>query len=212
MKGADYFLAAVPEPVTLLGLRLRPFSLGHVVLLNRIESAFVLGGQPDFNDLAASVFICSQTYSDGLASFDNPELPRFMAEWAAKLMGVSWLTRLGLKNPKIIDFPAKCAEFAKYIEDGSRMPTYDYNPEEVRSMECTGIQLVKTTLLSEMNFTEAELLDRPWGLCLWDYVTLKAIKGQVRIWEKDTIADAQKFANELAAKLNARKAGVNGAA
>jgi hypothetical protein len=203
MKGADYFLAAVPEPVTLLGLRLRPFSLGHVIIL--------IGGQPDFNDLAASVFVCSQTYADGLASFNDPDLPRFMSKWAAKLMGISWLTKLGLSKPKLIDFPAKCAAFAKYIEDGSKMPAYDYNPDEVRSMECPGAQLVKASLMSEMNFTETELLDRPWGLCLWDYVTLKAIKGRVRIWEKDTLNEAQEFANRLAEKLNARK-GVNGAA
>jgi hypothetical protein len=127
-----------------------------------------------------------------------------MAKWAAKLMGVSWLTRLGLKKPKLIDFEGKCKAFAEYIEAGSRMPTYDYNPEEVRSMECPGVQLVKASLMSEMNFTESELLDRPWGLCLWDYVTLKAIKGHVRIWEKDTLNEAQEFANRLAEKLNAR--------
>ena len=37
----DYLHSIIPEPVTILGQDLRPFSLGHYLLLQRLECAFV---------------------------------------------------------------------------------------------------------------------------------------------------------------------------
>ena len=37
----DYLHSIIPEPVTILGQELRPFSLGHYLLLNRLECAFL---------------------------------------------------------------------------------------------------------------------------------------------------------------------------
>ena len=37
----DYLHSIIPEPVTILGQELRPFSLGHYLLLNRLDCAFL---------------------------------------------------------------------------------------------------------------------------------------------------------------------------
>src|SRR5437660_1560903 len=70
MHEAALSRAALPAPTTVLGLRLRPFSLGHLLWLTRecvIESLA--------NDLPAAVLICSQTWKELRANSCNSCLP-----------------------------------------------------------------------------------------------------------------------------------------
>lgn len=61
MASADYFKAAYPEPWQILGLELKPFSLGHYFKLRRLGCAFVsdkpAGAQ--LSDLLLAVSVCS---------------------------------------------------------------------------------------------------------------------------------------------------------
>jgi hypothetical protein len=87
MRGAEFFNAAVPDPVDLLGFRLRPLSAGHIILLTRIESGFITGGDITWDDLAASVFICTQTFENATRAFYDPRLPKMMKAWHDRLSG-----------------------------------------------------------------------------------------------------------------------------
>ena len=201
-----FYLASVPEPRTVLGLRLKPFSLGHVILLNRIESAFVTGGVPDYNDLAASVFICALTFEDALASFDDPDRDRVMRLWHDRITGADrWSVRLGWRKPKLVDLADGCRLFSDYLTEHSKVPKYSFNAEDFREMECPQVQVVKMTLMRDLHIPEAELLNRSWGLCLWDYVTLKAMKGEVRLYKQEDMDDALAAAKRLHDRLNAKE-------
>lgn len=197
-----FYLAAIPEPRTILGLRLRPLSLGHIILLHRIESSYVCGGLAGFDDLSLSVLICASTYEEGLEHLNNPDLPREMRRWADKLTGMDRLSvRLGFRKPTPIDFDAKHAAFSGYIVNGSKVPNYHFNPGDFEEVGCPNVQLVKAGLMRDMKFTESEIMNRSWALCLWDHVTLKAMAGSVKMYKEDTIEDARKLANELAEKI-----------
>ena len=205
-----FYLAAIPEPQTILGLRLRPFSLGHVILLHRVESAFIMGGVPDFTDLALSVFICSQSYQETIKALDNPNLPEFMADWHNQLTGEDkWLVRLGIRKPVVIDYKAKANAFAEYLTTGSKIPQYSYTPNDFKPLTCPPAQMVKVTLQKEMGFSEAELLDRSWAWCLWDFVTLKALAGQVTMYEDGQIENAQAVGDAIAEMLKSGKLSKN---
>lgn len=188
-----------------MGIRLRPFSLGHVILLGRVRSSFVTEGeQISLHDLALSVLICGLSYAEGLALFNDKSLPQFFTRWHSKLAGESILTRLGIRRPKSIDYAGHAKAFAEYVQRGSKIPNYSYNPNDFRQMECPSVQIVKTTLMRDMHFSEADLLDRPWGLCLWDFVTLRALAGHVSMVDEDAIKTAMAAGEALAAKLKAR--------
>lgn len=207
-----FYSASVPEPVTILGLRLRPFSLGHLILLHRVESAFVLDSEITIEDLALSVFICSQTYKGAVETFSDPDLPKFMLRWHERITGAdSWLCRLGLRKPNGFDFWKKCDEFAGYLKAGCQRRQFHFKDEDCREVFCPQAQLVKVTLMSEMGFREEDLLDRSWALCLDDYIVHKAIKGVVQLNNPEAIADALAFANKLAENLKAKGVKVNGA-
>lgn len=195
----DFYKVAVPEPTTLLGLRLRPFSLGHLILLHRVESVFVDGGAPTYEDLAISVLICSQDWKGGCEIFNEPDLVRFMLRWHDKLTGRDkWLVKLGLRRPTVVDLESKCKEFADYLSQGMRLPCYSYDPSDSRQVELPMVQMVKCRLMKEMGFSEAELMDRSWALCLWDYVTLQALNGEVKVYKRDDIQNAQAVAESIA--------------
>lgn len=199
----DFYCASIPEPTTLLGLRLRPLSLGHLVILHRLKSAFVTPGE-EFtrHDLALSVLVCSLDYKSGCDLFNSTELPEFFKRWHDKLTGDGWLARLGLRKLKPIDYAAKSAAFAKYLADGSTGPGYTYNESEFAEIYCPSAQIVKVALMRDMGFREAEIMDRPWALCLWDYVTLRALSGQVKMVDIAKLRAAQEAANELQEKVN----------
>jgi hypothetical protein len=198
----DFYSAAIPEPATVMGLRLKPFSLGHVILLGRVRSSFVTEGeQTSLHDLALSVLICALEFKEGLEIFNNKELPKFFVKWHNKLAGISFLTQAKLRKPKPIDYASHAKAFGEYVQRGSRVPQYSYNPTDFKQMECPSVQIVKTTLMRDMHFREAELMDRPWGLCLWDFVTLRALAGQVAMVDGDAIKQAQEVADAMAKRM-----------
>lgn len=201
-----FYLAAVPDAWEILGVKLRPFSLGHVVLLNRIQSAFLAGGVPDFNDLASSIFICSKTYREALAVMENPNISKAMRSWACRLTGLTdWRVIIGLRKCRPIDLAKSVEAFQEYIQEHSKIPDYDFNPAYFRDMHCPEVQMVKVTLMREMGFSESEIMDRPWGACLWDYVTLRALDGKVKMIDGELKQEALNTANELKALIDSGK-------
>lgn len=198
MNDVEYYQAQVPEPWTLLGLRLRPLSAGHIILLNRVESPFVKPGtEITFEDLTCAVFICAHTFEETLEAFDDPELPERLSEWH---------TRLAAEHGEI-DLQAKAAEFQQYLEEGSRSPSFNSQGEGGVG-DVPSVQLVKAFLMSETNMTEAEILNRPWRLSVWDVTTIQALRGKIQFVSSEALGDAQEVGRRLADLLKSGK--VNG--
>lgn len=193
MNQSEYYRAAVPEPWTILGLRLRPFSAGHLILLHRAESAFAIGGEASFEDLAFAVFICSQTFESAVKCFSDPDLPKLMRAWHKKL------TNRGLfRKPRTIDLFGKSEEFRSYMDEGCKYPDYIYKGGTSDIGDVPAVQFVKAFLLSRTSMTESEFLNRPWALSIWDFLTIQSQEGHVRLCNEETIADAQAAAANVA--------------
>lgn len=209
-----FYQAAIPDAWEILGVKLKPFSLGHVVLLHRIDSPFVNGtisGIPTFDDLALSVLICSEDYQTSLQCLDYPFLSRVLRRWADQLTGMNhWWVRAGLRKAKTIDFVQTAVEFTNYIREHSKIPDYDFNPADFREMHCPEVQVVKVTLMREMGFSESEIMDRGWGHCLWDYVTLRALDGKVKMIDAEVKKEALNTANDLLADIKSGKIRIPG--
>lgn len=63
----DFCVAMVQPPVArCIGVELRPFRLGHYVILNAMRSSFVGGSPmpPAYDDLIASAFVCSNSWAE----------------------------------------------------------------------------------------------------------------------------------------------------
>lgn len=199
---ADFFTAAIPEPVTILGVRLRAFSLGHVLLLNRFGNAYGIGTAPALPDLIQAVVICSQDYQSALADMDNPALPKWVSDWQRSIQPRN---KFGIRKSELgFSVPAKLLEFAEYIRAGSTFPIFSVEDNKAGTkIDVPLVQSVKVCLQSKMGLSEDEVLNRPWGLCLWDYFTIHAIDGHCRITEIEDYSDLQKQADEFERRMAA---------
>jgi len=179
---ADYYSAVLPETRTVLGMRLRPLSLGHLVLLKRIGSPFANGEIPTLESLATAVMICASTFREALDYFDDPKLSSVMFRWHERITGNDrWLVRLGLRRVKTVDFIAEAAAFFAYLQEHQTMPKYASSDSDFRPIGYAFEQMIKVRLMRDLHFSEAELFDRSWLLCLWDYAALLDMENAIHI-------------------------------
>ncbi len=198
----SFYLASIPRPPKVLGLQLKPFALGHVILLNFIESAFVTGGVPDYSDLAISTLLCASTYEEGCSHLFNPDTERSMRVWAEKLTGMNRLSvRLGIVKPRTIDLVKEVSKFLEYYQESTQSRSYEYKEEDFSTVECQQVQIVKLSLMRDLHISEKDIMDRPWALCMDDYITLRALNGHVRLVDKEGREKALAAANELAERI-----------
>ena len=60
-----------PEAPIVLGVRLVPYTVGHAIVLQRLRSPYVLGGEITPSDLAEAVLVCSQSPLESIRSIKS---------------------------------------------------------------------------------------------------------------------------------------------
>ena len=129
--GAAYFKAVIPEPFRILGLTLKPLSLGRYRLLKRFECAFVAEGETSAGvpDLLLGLVICSTRVDEFLAAAESQRLQKDVRRWGRRICPQAWIGllpvvgKLWRKNHSV-DVLSKMSLFKKYIEAGSVVPMY----------------------------------------------------------------------------------------
>ena len=179
-----YYRSVVCDEWQILGVRLKPLSLGHLILLHRYESAFVVGGLPTVGDLVMSVMICSRTFED-----------------ARELIGSGQWKRETKKLEKALkvcdDEKARFQWFVEYMEEGLDGPKlWTKEGSSNKAFGAPPEQVVKVALMSQLGLSETEVLNRPFSLCLWDMATLSEMNGGARIYSQRD-ADLQEQVKEL---------------
>ena len=107
----------VPEAHCVLGTMLRPFSLGHHLLLNRVSSPFCGDSDGEIvakpEALALAVFICASPYSQTVESILRGDLVSDHARWV-KMLKPRWYQRSRFIHEK------ESSKFSEYLKDGYR--------------------------------------------------------------------------------------------
>jgi len=60
-----------PLAPTVLGVRLVPYTVGHAIVLQRLRSPYVLGGEITPSDLVEAVLVCSQSPLESIKSIKS---------------------------------------------------------------------------------------------------------------------------------------------
>lgn len=150
--------AALPAPVRILGLVLRPYSVGHELFLIRETSEHAA---PGIGELCRAVWICAHTWDENRLAYTDP-LARFKL-WV-------WRKRL----PKYACFPEALSAFVRYRINGS----LEFPPSEVLRTDRPGsdhligspfLLRLQQFLMLELGFSESQAWDYPYGLakCRW---------------------------------------------
>jgi hypothetical protein len=216
MKSHEYYAAHEPEVHTVLGVELKPFTLGHYILLSRLGNKIVAeDDKPGLDDLIEAVWVCALEYREAVDAIKTNSLlqrsplarlfrvPDSIAQnhWVFRPWRVSvekvakrWQKKIGCTS--LVD---ETKAFVAYMKDGARHPTVaSVHGSGDNSPDCLPfVQRVKVALLSQTTLTEDQILNRSWSLCLWDYFTLKAIEGNIRFVDIDAIEAAQASADAV---------------
>lgn len=204
MDDSAYYRSAIPEPRTVLGLPLRPFCLGHLIILTRFESPILLDPATAISsDLLFAVFVCSRSYEDCLEALSSGEVFAWVADWSRQLTRPTFLQKIGLRPASSIDWAAKFKSFAEYVAEASKHPTFSVEDNgRIRSLAQPLPAIVRTTLLAKTSLSDKEILNRPWGLALTEYLTIRAMEGVIQLTDSDAIEAARRAAEEYEAAMS----------
>lgn len=201
----NFFAAACPEPWQVLGVKLRPFSLGHYIKLSRLGCAFVSEKetQATLSDLILGCVVCSMP-----TAVDQEQDPFW--QWLGRTRGglryrlycvKQWLLRKPKATPAeydaflwgqsigAIDLGAKVELFASYMDQCSAAPPYV--EERGQSSKPSGAhwtQAVLSSLVSKCGYTMEEALNVPVSRALADFIKQAESDGMVRIIPQEVFA------------------------
>lgn len=106
-----FFQAAFCQPPRVLGVQLRPLSLGHILLLEGLGNAFILRRTGTRAELFAAVLVCSRTMAENGRVLFGGRLPMWRLVWWA----IRWPEhRIG---------PERDA-FVRYLQDFTTVPEH----------------------------------------------------------------------------------------
>lgn len=91
-----------------LGVRLVPYTVGHAIVLQRLRSPYVLGGEIAPSDLAEAVLVCSQSPLESIRSIKS--IWRDLILWL-------WGKRIARLNVLV-----ECDKFQLWLKDQSTAP------------------------------------------------------------------------------------------
>ena len=173
----------------ILGITLKPLSLGHVCWLDW------LGVYPALTpeQIVTAALICSRECEDIEETLCDPWLEWKLRFWYFRYSGFSK-----------IDWIEEGATFARYYEESTnRAPsiqsTRDKKDSKPDHSGTPFIQHLKATLQSRLNYTPAEAMNAPYLQAIWDYYSFHEAEGNIvvvdRKWRKE-MADTASASHE----------------
>ena len=191
MPAKSYFAAAFPEPWRILGVQLKPFSLGHYIKLRQLGNAFVSdsASTATLPDLLLGIAVCSMSSSPDIATdefwcwLNEPEKSTILS----RLFGKKRLTpaerdfyKWGRKSGDF-NLSEKAKLFADYIAAHSEMPAYWTLEENKSKSGAHWSHAVIAGLCSECGYTQLEAYNVPLGKALADYLKACEATGSIRL-------------------------------
>lgn len=200
---AAYFQAAIPEPFRILGVALKPLSLGRYRLLKRFGCGFVADSEQDASagDLLLGLVICSSSVEEFLELATSHRLRKEVRRWARKVspwpaLGfLPWVGKWWRKS-RSFDVIEKMLLFKRYIAEGSATPKYWDETEGGHQSGAHWSQSVEVVLRGELGWTSEEINEAPLTKALDDYFKWAENQGHVRLMTSDEIRETEEMETE----------------
>lgn len=188
---AAYFQAAIPEPFRILGLKLKPFSLGHYFLLQRFGNGFV-GDKSTYatrQDLIFGVLVCCMA-GDQFQQFTEQE------DFEEQIK--NWAREVGL-----FDVAAKAREFKAYLDAAQQIPKFWIEQEPDAPGGGHWSQALITTLMGQLGYSREQALNAPLAQALADFYKYAESLGSIRLMTDEEVAEAAALEAAAAAAATA---------
>lgn len=197
----NIFRASLPDPFCVLGLTLKPFSLGHYYNLTRHGCAFVSEKheQATVDDLIFACLVCSMTFDEFNAWLNMPPLTvaarvrevlksRSWREVVVSLSGskpmldvVRWGRKFG-----VFSVAEKAELFCRYLAEHSKQPRIWIEKESDGSGSHWAHNIF-VTLTGQLGFTREQALNIPLREALLHFYKHAENMGIVRLMTDEEI-------------------------
>jgi hypothetical protein len=197
MKAA-HLEAAFPERYQILGLTLKPFCIGHFLILENCGSPFVtpIDRPVTENDLILAVAVCSRSYEEA-REITSPQLAfKILKPWMRTIYPRLFFFR------KKINWFFRFRLFDEYISAAIQSPLFW--TEEGSDRESLGAHFTEHLLVSLMGlgFTYSEAMNLPLKQARRLFLTKCEIDLRRKVLKNQDDDDAKKKADQLFEKLN----------
>jgi len=187
-----YGKALYPATHRVCGYRLRPFTLGHAflfdrLLLHRLDSMLAGGTKlPSTGELRLAVAICQRTHAQAV---------RFVqSTWGA------WWLRWGMLRVNFLNVHKGVFQFVEYRKAHSDCPEAWSNPENKSKPICSPpLQQVKLTLIGRMGYTEEQAMDTSLSRALFDHFCFWEMEGKMNLVGDEERSLTEDLKNEQSA-------------
>jgi hypothetical protein len=105
----------IPQAHCVLGTMLRPFSLGHRLLLRKVKSPLLYSTEASDDDLALAVFICASRFPEVQESLVRGDWERDFKAWLKQLKPRFW-------QPSRFNHEDELKKFLAYFNEGNALP------------------------------------------------------------------------------------------
>ena len=185
---SDYLKAVIPPQARVLGQRLKPLSLGHMMVLTRYGSPFVTGDrQPMFGDLCFAIWVCKRNWRElmqGLADMAFTKEMRFLR----------WMGRLRNKLKAMMTF-------VDYLTKAMNEPSLFFNKiDNQKPVSMNNLHYLKVALMSKLHMSKEQAMDTPFGEAIFDMAAIGESEGACGF-----VTDAHAEAGEAARRQWERK-------
>jgi hypothetical protein len=197
----EYLTAAIPEAVQVFGILLRPFSLGHHLILSRFESPIVCGGEAGIDDVLFAVWVCGHTYEDAIERLATGYVAHEIKRWRRIMRRRQWY---GLRPLAFSQFIEKTKLLREHVESACKIPNL-FSSEGGKGVGSPTMQVLRVTLQRELHLSDTEILNRPLSQCWWDLATLAELRGKGKVIDRDEFRDMQRKADEFHEKFMAER-------
>lgn len=176
------------QPVV-FGLRLKPFSLGHVFLLESLGSPIFSGKDCpiEFADIASAVFACAHEHDEAQRNFRKWWFPLFVRAWG-------WFAKPNWLRDDV-------QAFWKYLSDGmSSPPIQPARQADGKVCQTPGPWLKLFFAMHILNMTEADAMRMPVVQLNILYSTWSEWSGNGQLADSDGINELWERAGLVAQK------------
>ena len=179
------FQAAMPEPHVILGLRLRPLSLGRYRLLKRFDSPFVSDDVKELDlptvtsELFFALVICGLPCREFADLETSGKLHRQLRRWGRRV-------RKYIKREKYFSILEKAEAFKRYLAEGSNVPWVIMEKQGNGEVSPTHwSHTIEVMLRSKAGWTLAEIEEEPLTKALADFFKYMESEGAVKLVDPD---------------------------
>lgn len=159
--------ACAPGDVKILGVRIRPLTLGHVVLLSRVGNSLAVGGKESFDDLVSAVQICSRTWNEGVELINRPPSAFRLRWWQRWCRFANWIAT-GDFRP-LAYTPRQWRLLKQWFDDQTdqrNWPAFRGESKGAGESPSTPSEaFIVAGMMAEFSMPLQEVMDTPYALC-----------------------------------------------